>query len=112
MFNDNESLKAEVAGYPITARAWQLIAHACALTNDRAAAIDAMAADIRSLEASGDLAHAAVVLAMVAAKAMGHDELAAEQVMRAAETTGEFAAIVSECARQLAAEDATPDDFA
>ncbi|WP_326546102.1 hypothetical protein QGN32_20565 [Mycolicibacterium sp. ND9-15] len=111
MSEQNDDLHAEVQGYPVAAAAWQMIAHACALTDDREAAIDAMAADVRSLEASGDIGQAAVVLALVAANAMGNDEIAAKHIAATADARGEFAGIVAACLRQLSNETGDSDDI-
>lgn len=104
MFNDNE-FKAAVEGYPVTAKALEMVAHACAIDRDREASMQAVAADAARLAHDGNIRHAAIVLAYLAAHLLKHDEHAVEQLTRVAEGRGEFAAIVAECARQLAAED-------
>lgn len=91
--------------YLMASAAWCVIANAAIVAHDRETGLDALAADIRRLSASGDLGEVAAILALVAADAaVANDPVAALAVLRDAQSNGEFFRMFGPALRAVAAE--------
>lgn len=103
--NTNDDLRAEYEGRPAEAAAWELIGHACRVDRDRQGAIEAVATDVALLQESGQLDAVTCQLVYLCAKLLNFDEIAAEHEAARAGASAEFAAIMVEAMRTIAAEE-------
>ena len=93
-----------VRGYLMASAAWCVVANAAIVAHDRETGIEALAADIRRLSASGDLAEVATILALLAAGAIGNDPVVALQVLKDAQSNAEFFTLFGDALRAVMAE--------